>query len=991
MKKLLRTLGVTSLMIFGISSGSVRASEVKKIEVVGEGDFDVPQVMSLLGIREGEVYSDANTEMGLVRLAESAKYQGVRSFFDPERGLLRLELQLSEALSNIEVNLASRQGDEIPAHLKADILEVIGISPGDSVHIDLVGEIKDRVTSRLRDRGYLSPKVVIALEQIDRSENRRLSISVEVGPRSRISHLKLTGFRVRDMKEFLSYLRDQDEIQQFLKSFEFPMEVFTSARKNIEKRSGIKLVGDPELESSKIPIDMPMDWISLTQAISKWSQKSRSRGYYDFQVKALPEGDSLAMTVGIELSRGLQYNIQIKGNVEFWEKDLRAQALDRTLRLGVPFSATDAEALFVRLYQNKGYSSVKVTSSVVDSEDRRLIRFDIVEGFQTFLGDFHLEGVSDPDSIELDQVLKEWRKTFESPIRRVYFDEKSFRAAVPDLLRRIRRKGFLQARILEFRPVPLKDSRYIDVEIAVQLGSKSFLHSVSVEGNTVLSNKELDEVVNLEIGKPVDPDRVLEIVQDLEKRYQLLGFVRAQASRDEKKTFKSNLESSDVDVVLAITPGPQVFLGNTFVQGARRTKDRVVERELTALDLAKGRTWNPENVQIAEQKLLGLGVFNSVRIEPVGGRILERPRFNETSVEKQERDLRVQVTERPNGSIEFGPGFRTDLGIVGFSELNYRNLGGWNRSVIVRAQASRKLEDYQFVEQRYSATYLEPYLANDPTRLRFNLSYNKDDQLIFQNHVAKGGWNLSEVSFGIGAEREIARNLRIAQNLYTISRPSVTNIIDPRDGPALQESKPIIGTIGSMLTYDSRDNIFNPSKGWLTTTSFELSSSVLGSSENASYLSVRQTAGTYFASVGQSILALSLSYSRIWALSGSTGLPRTKRLVLGGRSSIRSFGERGLFSLGSDLIAQQSFEGKIEYRQPMLLDLGIAYFFDFGQLDQLKYLSGSAPDSSGFRMGVGFGFRYATPVGPIALDFAVNPDRRSGEDAFKIQFSIGSF
>jgi len=50
-------------------------------------------------------------------------------------------------------------------------------------------------------------------------------------------------------------------------------------------------------------------------------------------------------------------------------------------------------------------------------------------------------------------------------------------------------------------------------------------------------------------------------------------------------------------------------------------------------------------------------------------------------------------------------------------------------------------------------------------------------------------------------------------------------------------------------------------------------------------------------------------------------------------------------------------------------------------------------DASGvpndFRIGVGFGVRYYTPIGPIRLDIAVPTKRRSGDDSFEIYIGLG--
>jgi outer membrane translocation and assembly module TamA len=46
-------------------------------------------------------------------------------------------------------------------------------------------------------------------------------------------------------------------------------------------------------------------------------------------------------------------------------------------------------------------------------------------------------------------------------------------------------------------------------------------------------------------------------------------------------------------------------------------------------------------------------------------------------------------------------------------------------------------------------------------------------------------------------------------------------------------------------------------------------------------------------------------------------------------------------------------------------------------------------DFTGYRQGIGLGIRYATPVGPIRVDGAVNPDPQDGEARGAVHFSLG--
>jgi translocation and assembly module TamA len=194
------------------------------------------------------------------------------------------------------------------------------------------------------------------------------------------------------------------------------------------------------------------------------------------------------------------------------------------------------------------------------------------------------------------------------------------------------------------------------------------------------------------------------------------------------------------------------------------------------------------------------------------------------------------------------------------------------------------------------------------------------------------------------------------------------------------------------LYFDSRNNFFNPSQGWFATSSYDIAPRLLGTDVDASFVSLKQTMSRYF-SVGHegAVFAVSLQYSHIWGLGNTSGIPETKRLVLGGRTSIRSLAEQSVRFDDEGVIEQNSYEVKVEFRQPIVMDFGVAFFADFGEVKALKILGASSGLSSGLQSGVGFGIRYSTTVGPLSLDFAVNPNRQSTDEPFRLQFSIGSF
>jgi len=981
------------VLLCALASASSLASVIQSIEVDVTGDTDRPRVLELLGLAEGETFSEAALERGLIRVTEGAgRFQSVRGTFDDETGIVRVELRSALRLTGVDVRL-SGVGSEIDETLREDLLQASGLSNGDPVSPDMLTDVRERLAVRLSERGFLSAEIVLALEDKGAAGQRTLLASIAAGIRSRVTKLSLRGFSPQDTQRLIGKIVPRSQIAQIVDQLPLP-----------------KLA--PVNVSEAVSVDIPLDWIALNESLNRWAQQERQRGYYDFRISLQVLEGKEEVTIGMTLDRGPRYDVQVRGNVLFWERELRSKVVDRSLRLGVPFSTSDAENILKRLYQAAGYKDIRVSAEFRDEEGLRKVAIHVEEGRHYVLGQLSFDGGAASDPIALSKVLESWRQNFQNPLEKTPFDEKFLQAQLPDLLRRVRALGYLQARILEIRPRVTDSSPLVPVEIAVQLGFRAKLRSVSVTGNLVLTSEELDELIDLRVGEAVNPDRLNEINRALLLRYQELGFLDARVETDEKKMLRSADEGPDVDLELHVEPGAQTRAGKPLVIGNVKTKQKVILRELDRDALGEGSLWTPSAQLGLEQRLLGLGVFGGAEVRPTGGRRLTRANAKDGVIEVQEKDVRISVNERPGGSIEFGPGFRSDRGVIGFAEMNYRNLGGWNRGVLARAEVSRKVVNYQFPEQKYSFAYLEPYLMNLRLRLRFGIDYQRRDQITFVDGRAKDGFNSEETTFSFLLERQLLERLKLVYNFYTLSLANYTSIVknyssvdssaatglDPTSTFGLNDYQ--IGSTGPTFTFDSRDNPFNPTSGWISNSSLELSAPQLGSRTNAHYLVARQAMTRYIRLFNRSSLAVLGSYSRIHALGQTSNLPEGKRFYIGGASSLRSFSQNAIGYVDEGVLDQQAIEFKVEYRQPIILELGLALFFDAGQIDVLSTSNDAAAvaggalgrASTGLRKATGFGLRYTSPIGALAFDFAYNLDRRPTEpNEFKIQFSIGSF
>ena len=63
----------------------------------------------------------------------------------------------------------------------------------------------------------------------------------------------------------------------------------------------------------------------------------------------------------------------------------------------------------------------------------------------------------------------------------------------------------------------------------------------------------------------------------------------------------------------------------------------------------------------------------------------------------------------------------------------------------------------------------------------------------------------------------------------------------------------------------------------------------------------------------------------------------------------------------------------VEYQFPIVAQLLGAIFFDAGSVGRTSSSGGQ------MRYAIGPGLRYASPVGPLRIDYGINPDRHPGE------------
>jgi outer membrane protein assembly factor BamA len=187
-------------------------------------------------------------------------------------------------------------------------------------------------------------------------------------------------------------------------------------------------------------------------------------------------------------------------------------------------------------------------------------------------------------------------------------------------------------------------------------------------------------------------------------------------------------------------------------------------------------------------------------------------------------------------------------------------------------------------------------------------------------------------------------------------------------------------TLGLTQTFDYRDSPTNPHRGWIVDGSASFSESLDGS---ASFGRFTGRYSSYF-SFGKNLLAFGARLGYISAVQGRTDVPIDERFFNGGSTSVRSFYETELSPKDNNNhpiggLARSIFN--VEYNMPIFGDLVGAVFFDAGG-------NGDTPFSD-FSTAIGGGVRYNLPIGPVRVDYGVNPAPRKNQSQEVLSLSFG--
>ena len=422
-----------------------------------------------------------------------------------------------------------------------------------------------------------------------------------------------------------------------------------------------------------------------------------------------------------------------------------------------------------------------------------------------------------------------------------------------------------------------------------------------------------------------------------------------------KRSAQVDVPQRCVAVNYTVEPGRTGVFDDTRIDGLVHIDPEIVRKELT---YSPGEPYDARKVTDSQNNLLALHLFSIARLT-------EQPMTSDRQV-----PMVASVREGPQHEIRLGAGYSTEEGVRGLAAWRAYNFLGGARQLGFSGKVSE-------IERRATADFIQPHWPGDRGRSSLTYTLEQDD----------------ESTYLLNASRVVPRiDYRFNRELsgfgfFRAEYDTLSGVSDQTKAELKEfDSSGFTVSVGLGGRWTHVDDPINPSQG------IDLSSSVenAGGPLDADFTYVRLIEEVYLYRELPSdwVFANRLRLGFATPYGGTKEIPLWDRFYSGGTNSVRGYGRRrvGPISGSDDPVGGRSlFEGSVEMRHPIWGPIGGALFVDVGDVE----LQSWRIDPDNAQVGVGFGVRAITPIGPVRLDLGFGLDRPDHDSLVQVHFSIG--
>jgi outer membrane protein insertion porin family len=656
-----------------------------------------------------------------------------------------------------------------------------------------------------------------------------------------------------------------------------------------------------------------------------------------------------------------------------------------------PFSQdamnADIEAIKAA-YTKIGRDDAQITASTMDvGEGRVNVVFEINEGGRTRIEAVNFNGNDAYSDRRLREVVSTKASSILSYILRddIYSEDK-LRADEEALRRFYYNHGYADFQVISASANLDPSTNEYTVDFTVEEGDRYTFGDVTIESTIEGVNAEtLGSLIETGSGDVYSAKEVEDTIIALTEQVAGMGYAFAQVTPRGDRNF----ENHTISVVYSIDQGPRTYVERIEIRGNDRTRDYVIRREF---DLSEGDAFNQVLVQRAKRRLEGLGYFETVEVSTAPGS------------EPDQVILVIDVVEKSTGEFNIGAGYTTGGDNPGPSidgGISERNFLGRGPYIKFSAGGGENSRDF-------ALSFTEPYFLGRRIAAGFDIFRSTRTYDNYDSNTTG-----ATVRFGLPITQTLSATIayNISQEEYEYNDNCLP--LSPTGAPtrcfvslAIQDgvnnSPWLKSSVTTGLLYNTIDDVANPHSGFYASLALE----VAGLGGDAQFVKASGRA-RYYQTLSEELDVVGLVTAGGGHIQGygdeGNGL-RTFDLFKSSDRIIRGFEYNGigpfdaatLEHLGGESYLHASAEAQFPMPAiPESFGLRGAVFADaatvFGnnEAEDIPGLTvaGTAMD---FRASVGAGLIWASPFGPLRVDYAYPILKEDTDTVQEFNFGIST-
>ena len=607
-----------------------------------------------------------------------------------------------------------------------------------------------------------------------------------------------------------------------------------------------------------------------------------------------------------------------------------------------------------KLYASIGYNFTNVEAKIKKVDNTVDLVIEIDKGNQTRISSIKFIGDKKISDRRLrDIIASEEHKFWKILSKNTNFSKQLVLLDERLLKNYYKSNGYYDVKI-NSKSAVLKDDNNIDITYSIDAGKRFIFKKITTNIDPVLDPNlftPLQKTYKKYIGQYYSPFSIKKILEEID---QLIDDTNLQFVEHNVEEILSN---DTIEIKFNIYETDKILVNRIDITGNNVTNEEVIRSELL---LEEGDPFSELSLDKSVSKLKARNIFSNVT-----SKISDSKELNQ-------KNIIIDVEEKPTGEISAGAGIGTSGGTFAIQVSENNWLGTGNRikfDLEVDTESLGGTLNYTDNNYNFTGNKLNYYVSSR--------SNDKPDQG-YENTIISSGINTSFEQF-----RDVFLSLGLAVSYDDLrTENNASSSLKKQSG----EFSEFVGQYG--IKTDKRNRAFMPTSGYVTTFNQEL----------PIYADKSAITNTFSLSNYKSITEDVIGATKIYltAINGlnDDDVRLNKRRNLSSKR-LRGF-ERGKVGpvdgsdhVGGNYAASLNFEASFPNLLPDSTKTEIATFLDFGNVWGVDY-DDSLDDTNELRSTIGAAVSWMSPIGPMNFTLSSNLKKADTDKTESFTFNLGT-